>query len=123
MFAVMSFGAICLISNVCGCAGFVEKATDGQGAPNVLVADFTDIGAGHTGIDAVTQIGWAERDAIERRNSADVADELYARLPTTDEEVQTMLTRGREIARGMSWDVVAEDYLLPGLARARGDRG
>lgn len=119
----LSFGAICLISNVCGCAGFVEKATDGQGAPNVLVADFTDIGAGHTGIDAVTQIGWAERDAIERRNSADVADELYARLPTTDEEVQTMLTRGREIARGMSWDVVAEDYLLAGLARARGDRG
>jgi hypothetical protein len=115
----LSFGAICLISNVCGCAGFVERATDGEGAPNVLVADFTDLGSGYAGVDGVTQIGWAERDAIERRNSATVAEELYERLPKSDAEAVAMLTRGQEIARGMSWDVVSEEYFLPGLASAR----
>ncbi|MBT3270076.1 hypothetical protein HN371_23215 [Candidatus Poribacteria bacterium] len=118
----LSFGAICLISNVCGCAGFVARATDGEDVPNVLVADYTDLGSGYTGVDGVTHIGWAERDAIERRNTVDVAKALYERLPTTDAESETMLKRGREIARGMSWDVVTEDYFLPGLARARESR-
>ncbi len=39
----ISFGGICVFSNVCGCAGFVEKAAGGD-TPNVIVADYTDLG-------------------------------------------------------------------------------
>ena len=38
----ISFGGICVFSNVCGCAGFVEHAAGGP-TPNVIVADYTDI--------------------------------------------------------------------------------
>jgi hypothetical protein len=31
--------------------------------------------------------------------------------------METMLARGQAIADRMSWDVVARDYLLPGLYR------
>ena len=39
----ISFGGICVFSNVCGCAGFVDKASDGKPTPNVIVADYTDL--------------------------------------------------------------------------------
>ena len=41
----ISFGGICVFSNVCGCAGFVEKAAGGQPTPNVIVADYTELPA------------------------------------------------------------------------------
>jgi hypothetical protein len=36
--------------------------------------------------------------------------------------VQRLLEQGQAIARRMSWDVVVEEYLLPGLQRVRGQR-
>ena len=39
----ISFGGICIFTNVCGCAGFVEKITGGKPTPNVIVADYTDL--------------------------------------------------------------------------------
>ena len=39
----ISFGGICVFTNVCGCAGFVDKAAGGKPTPNVIVADYTDL--------------------------------------------------------------------------------
>jgi hypothetical protein len=39
----ISFGGICIFTNVCGCAGFVDKANDGKPTPNVIVADYTNL--------------------------------------------------------------------------------
>jgi glycosyltransferase involved in cell wall biosynthesis len=114
----LSFGAICVLSSVCGCLGFVRKAA-GDGAPNVLVADYTALGGGYMGVEAVAQIGWAERDAVEMRNSAAIAEELARRLPRSDADVRSLLERGYQIARHMSWDVVVDEYFLPALDRAR----
>jgi hypothetical protein len=115
----LSFGAICVMTNVCGCIGFVQKATNGENVPNILIADYTALGGGYMGVEALAQIGWAERDSIEARNSIHVAEELFKRLPRTDEEIEAMLERGYAIARQMSWEVVVKDYFLPGLERAQ----
>ena len=37
----LSFGAICVVSNVCGCCGFIRRATDDREVPNVVIADYT----------------------------------------------------------------------------------
>jgi hypothetical protein len=113
----ISFGGICVFTNVCGCAGFVDKAAGGRPTPNAIVADYTDLGDSFRP-EQLLNIGRAERDAIEDRVADKVAKELIDRLPRTPQEFEQYLERGYALARNMSWDVVASDYVLPGIERA-----
>ena len=47
-----------------------------------------------------------------------VAKELIERLPRTPAEFEQFIDRGYALAEKMSWDVVARDYVLPGIQRA-----
>ena len=47
-----------------------------------------------------------------------VAEELVDHLPRSPKEFEEMLERGFALASRMSWDVVARDYVLPGIQRA-----
>lgn len=115
----LSFGAICVPTNICGCVGFVRRAAGGEEIPNVLVADYTTLSGGYMSVEALAQIGWAERDSIETRGAERVAAELFRRLPKNDAETETMIQRGYEVAKKMSWEVVVRDYLLPALESAQ----
>ncbi len=53
----LSFGALCVITNVCGCAGFVNAVTQGRGTPNVIVTDYTDLGGATPDIDELLRDG------------------------------------------------------------------
>jgi hypothetical protein len=114
----ISFGGICVFSNVCGCAGFVSKITGGQPTPNVIVADYTHLADVPLRPEQLLNIGQAERDAIEHEVAERVAQELIDRLPRTPEEFAQYLARGQALADNMTWDVVARDYVLPGIRRA-----
>jgi hypothetical protein len=113
----ISFGGICVFSNICGCAGFVEKAAGGS-TPNIIVADYTDLPEKGLRPEQLMSIGKPQRDAIEVTMAARVANELMARLPRTPAEFESSIERGYELARKMSWDVVARDYVVPGIQRA-----
>jgi hypothetical protein len=113
----ISFGGICVFSNICGCAGFVEKAAGGE-TPNVIVADYTDLPEKGLRPEQLLSIGKAERDEIENTVAEMVAGELLARLPRTPAEFEKSLDRGYALAQKMSWDVVARDYVVPGIQRA-----
>ncbi|OUC07662.1 hypothetical protein RY27_13535 [Litorilinea aerophila] len=56
---------------------------------------------------------------MESHNSLDAARTLFERLPQDSQQMAHLLRCGQEVAQHMSWDVVARDYLLPGLERAR----
>lgn len=118
----LSFGAICCVSNVCGCVGFVERvAGDTAEIPNVVVADYVGLPWGYwlnSPYDALT-IDGGTRSHIEGVNSAGAADAIFDVLPRDEAQMQDLLDRGQEIARGMSWDVVVKDYLVPALDNAR----
>jgi glycosyltransferase involved in cell wall biosynthesis len=116
----ISFGAICVISNVCGCAGFLEKATGGEEVPNVIVADYIRLSGEGRSLEELFSIGLHERDEIERRNSLEVAERIFQNLPRTPEQMEEMIRSGYRIGSRMSWDVVVKDYFLPGLERALG---
>jgi hypothetical protein len=114
----ISFGGICVFSNVCGCAGFVEKANDGKPTPNVIVADYTDLRGRAYTPEQMPNIGQAERDAIEDAVAQQVAGELIERLPRTPAEFEGYIDRGYALASNMSWDAVARNYVVPGIQRA-----
>lgn len=114
----ISFGGICVFSNVCGCAGFVDKVTDGNPTPNVIVADYTELQDMPLRAEQLMGIDQSHRRQVENRVAAQVARQIVERLPRTPEEFQAFIDRGHDLAEHMSWDAVAEHYILPGLDRA-----
>ncbi len=111
----LSFGAICVVSNVCGCCGFIQRATDNREVPNVVIADYTKLNSVPKSLNEVVNIGLAERTQIEVENSRDIAAKLLGRLPRKPRDIEEMIKEGYEIASRMSWEVVVKDYFLPGL--------
>ncbi|MCC6241005.1 MAG: hypothetical protein IT448_11975 [Phycisphaerales bacterium] len=114
----ISFGGICVFSNVCGCAGFVDKITNGQPTPNVIVADYTDLPDKSIRPEQLMNIGQIQRVQIEETVAGKIAQEIDQRLARTPAEFDAFIHRGYELAKHMSWDAVAENYLLPGFSRA-----
>ena len=114
----ISFGGICVFTNVCGCAGFAEKAAGGQPTPNVIVADYTNLPRRDFRPEQLMALGQQHRDEIEHIEAERVATELMARLPRTPQEFDAFIHRGYDLAKHMSWDVVAREYVIPGIDRA-----
>jgi hypothetical protein len=114
----ISFGGICVFSSVCGCDGFVDKAANGQPSPNVIVADYTDLPNKGLRPEQLMAIGQPQRDEIENNVAAIVAQDLVDRLPRSPKDFDEFIDRGHALASKMSWDVVARDYVIPGIKRA-----
>ncbi len=115
----LSFGAICVVSNVCGCVGFLRRVAPADQC-NVVVADYTTLPPGVAEGDyrAALGIGQPERDAVEAASAGRVADKILSRLPRTPETMAQMIESGYRISQKMSWEIVVSDYLLPHLRRA-----
>ena len=118
----LSFGALCCVSNVCGCVGFVNSAAgDVATVPNMVVADYVRLPEGYwlnSPYDALA-IDEGVRNWIEGSNSWAAARAIFERLPVDEDGVQRLLEQGQAVARRMSWEVVVEEYMLPGLRRVR----
>ena len=109
----LTFGAICVLSDACGCAGLVKSVSGGLRSPNVLVAPYIAAGA-KLGDD----LQWLtltrkERNELEAAVAVDVAGTLLKRLPTNAAEAESLLESGYDLARRMSWDVIAERFVMP----------
>jgi hypothetical protein len=126
MLEPLTFGGICVLSGVCGCAGFVEKACESGGSPqespqarrlcdNVLVAHYEHLGASHYEESELLSLSREIRDQHEMKVAAQVARELAAMLPRGDQQTRELLDSGYDLARHMSWDVVAGEHVLPEL--------
>ena len=113
----LSFGALCVVSTACGCVGFIERAAEGRRPSNIIVGDY--IGAAPVGdyLQALA-IGQPERDRIEAEEASRVARQIADTLPRDEKAMQQLLKDGYELGQRMSWEVVARDYLVPGLRRA-----
>jgi hypothetical protein len=116
----LTFGGICVVSSVCGCSGFVRDAVgdDTESVKNVILADYTNLNSNvHFEINDLLHIDRPVRDEIEAKESRRVAAEIMKRLPKNEQELDCLIQSGYRTARNMSWDVVVEHYLLPGLGK------
>jgi len=111
----LSFGAICVISNVCGCRGFVERVSNGKDLSNVIVANYTQIKRQDLVVENLISIGQKERDEIEANNSWEVAARLIGLLHHSKEEMASMIESGYEVGRQMSWEIISEKYFWQSL--------
>ncbi len=114
----LTFGGICVPSNVCGCAGFVRDVTNGQDAKNVIIADYTELDAeapDYIDTEDLLLIDGVMRDDIENDISEKVAVQIMQRLTNDESEIEQMIQSGYHLAKNMSWDVVVKNYLLKSL--------
>ena len=109
-------GAICVVSDVCGCRGFVDHVTSGQPVENVLVADYTALDRPMSE-DELLALNQQQRDDNEDRVSGQLADQLMLRIPRTDGARRDLIESGQHLVGRMGWDQVMEHELVPLLER------
>ncbi|MCF7956408.1 MAG: glycosyltransferase [Phycisphaerae bacterium] len=116
----LSFGGICVVTNVCGCAGFVKDVTGGRDVKNVIVADYTDLDGEdwRNDLEDLLSIDKETREHIEHEVSQKVARQLCDRLPVNDAEVECLIASGYDMARHMSWNSVVKNYVMKSLHTA-----
>lgn len=114
----LSSGALCCLSNVCGCVGFINKAS-GLDLANVVLADYVTLPPRFRGIGLrqILAIGQWERDFVEGNAAVGVAHKIIERLPRDELTAQRLLQDGCELSQRMSWPRVVEDRLLPALSK------
>ncbi len=111
----LTFGGICLMSQVCGCTGLVEAAMDGKTFPNVIIADYCDLGPGPWDEQALLAMDCDQRERHEQHVAGQAARRLLEVLPTDDASADALLDSGYQLAREMSWEVVASRHILPAI--------
>ncbi len=109
-------GAICVVSNVCGCVGLLLRCTGGDMPANILVGDFIRVPAASTSADAL-RIGLAERDAVETTESKRLARRLTERLPKSEADISDLLAAGSTLGQKITWERTVADFFLPAVAR------
>lgn len=115
----LTFGGICVVTNVCGCAGFVRNVSNGDATKNVIVADYTELEKYNlSDIKNPLDIGQSVRQHIENSVSEEIALRICSQLPADDADMEKMLQTGYDLAKHMSWDVVVKDYLLKSLEKS-----
>jgi hypothetical protein len=116
----LGYGALVVLSSVCGCLGFVRQVTKVQIPENIIVSDYLTLPEGMiTGGYRNTQhLGQVERDQIESIQAQRVAPEIMTRLPTTKRARKQLLNSGYQLSQQMSWDLVVQQHLLPALVHA-----
>jgi hypothetical protein len=122
----ISFGGICAFTSLCGCAGFVKKAAGGKDCRNAIPVDYTRLPESMKGyaIPKLLQMDRHMREEIEGMVAAEVAAELHKRLPRDLKDTEELIASGGKLGENMSWDVVAREFVLPGMQHARnGDGG
>jgi hypothetical protein len=114
----LTFGGICVVSSVCGCAGFVLDIAGAEGAKNLVIADYTRLNGHETdSIETLLKIDDSVRKQIEQSVSERVAMQICSRLAKNESETENMIQTGFALAKNMSWDAVVQNYLLPTLQK------
>jgi len=120
----ISFGGICVYTEVCGCAGFVRQAIQRAGlkAPvrNAIEVDYTQLPPDmqKLTLKELLKMTRETRDKVEGIVAAQVAEEIFKRLPRTEADFASLIETGGKLGEHMGWDAVSKNYLLPGFERA-----
>lgn len=117
----LSFGALCVVSNVCGCVGFARRAAGGTlSEDNVIEGDYLGVSPS-LGIPELLALSIEDRDAVESGEAQRLAKVVRDRLTSDEQALKRRMAAGHDLARKMNWQHVVTEYFLPSLAStARG---
>jgi hypothetical protein len=111
----LTFGAVCVVSEVSGCASFAERVIGGEEVANLVVADYTDLAGQKLTERELLSIDQVWRDGQEARVADQLAKRILKVLPQDGASAKALLAKGYEIARQLSWEMVAGEFVLPGI--------
>jgi len=118
-FEALSFGALCVVSNVCGCMGFARRAGAAQGDDaTVIEGDFLNVDGDPTDIAWLLDMPIERRDRIETDEAERLSGLILERLVDDEQALADRIERGYRMAAKMSWEHVIQEYFLPALSRA-----
>lgn len=106
----LACGAICVISDACGCEGFVRHATKGKTVTNVIVGTYT-LPASEKPIEELLEMTAADRLEVELEQAKIIADRLITDVPRTDSQRKKLIESGTKLVAKMGWDQVITDGL------------
>ena len=110
----LSSGTISVVSDVCGCRGFVRQTASEAGLGGFIEGAYTQLDEANR---AGQPIGVRERTQAEALQSQVVASALASQLSAGESGRKRLLAEGYAAAQQMSWERVTEDMLLPVLRR------
>ena len=113
----LNCGALCVLSNVCGCAGFASRAAGNREVENVIVGNFLKPAENLT-LQQLHDMPQGERDRIESEEHRRLAGIVFHRLPRDKDTARQRMQAGNELASKMSWEHVVDEYFIPSLTRA-----
>ena len=109
----IGFGSLSVVSDVCGCLGFLQaSAGEGGAGSGYIRADYTRLDR-QPDLAGALEIGADARRQAEEARSREAARQLAELLRLAGDHLADNLRRGYEIASKMSWERVAGDYFLP----------
>ena len=105
-----------MISSVCGCLGFAKRMCNLNGLKNIIVADYTNQNDDTLNeIDALLEINKTLYNQLEDVVNDKVANEIIQRLTRDLTKIEEMIQTGYDLAKNISWDTIAKNYLLKNL--------
>ena len=112
----LGFGAISVVSDVCGCVGFVNHSTGNENIHLFIRGDYTRLDR-PLDLEGARALGLEARRRAEAKQARQTAARLAESLPRTREQAGSLLAQGFRLASAMSWENVVQDYFLPVLER------
>jgi hypothetical protein len=107
-------GAVCVVSDVCGCLGFARRVLAGRAHGSLVEGEYTAL-APQTDIWQARSLGPEDCARVEVAEAPRVAGRLLAQLPREPGQRERLLRDGRALAGLMSWERVVQEMLLPAL--------
>jgi len=107
----LGFGAICVISKVCGVVNALESVAEPKQYLNILIADYVKYGESLS-LGSLANLSHEGKTEIECRVAETVALELLKRLPRTETERAELITKGQQLANRMSWEKLFQSQLM-----------
>ncbi len=121
-FEGLSFGALCVVSNVCGCMGFARKTVAGRAEfDNIIEGDFLELPPGLS-VEQLIDIPTSLRDEVEASEGRRLAKLITDRLPREEETLRLRMEHGYALASDMNWENVVKEYLLPSLDKVASEK-
>lgn len=112
----LTYGGICVLSSICGCAGFIKKITENNIPENIIIADYTQSDIPDSEYKNIERTALKRVETIKGR---ELAEEILKRLNKNSEmAIEQLIRSGYDLASKMSWQRIISDFVLPALKQA-----
>ena len=110
----LSFGGICVPTQICGCAGFADELTLRKPIKNLVIPDYSDLGEAGSlvSLQDCLRMNATTREEVEWQIAEKVAAQIAANLPKTPAETEQMIQAGA----AQDWTIrLVPERVLPEL--------